>query len=101
MPLSLNKHATEMAEWARPDYYEWFVRVDGFGGRRCAWVPPPFTDCLKVQYSYAREAVADYRRARNITTDIRFLPNTYDPMAYWFRCRKGSSKQPETCSGQS
>ena len=53
------------------------------------------------KYSYAREAVADYRRARNITTDIRFLPNTYDPMAYWFRCRKGSSKQPETCSSQS
>jgi len=49
------------------------------------------------KYSYAREAIVDFRRARNITTEIRFLPNTYDPMAYWFRCRRGSKKLPKTC----
>ena len=53
------------------------------------------------KYSYAREAIVDFRRARNITAPIRFLPGTVDPMAYWFHCRpargKGAS-HPETCA---
>ena len=61
--------------------------------------------CLRAttgKFSYARQAISDYRRAHNLSTTIRFLPNTYDPMAYWFRCRPGAlkhknSRAPQTC----
>ena len=61
--------------------------------------------------SYSREAIMDYRRKNKITSPIRFLPGTIDPMAYWFKCKpqraahaQGSAqvslqKVPETCEG--
>lgn len=55
------------------------------------------------KYAYAREAIMDFRRDHNITAPIRFLPGTYDPMAYWFHCPRkpagkgGRRRLPETC----
>ena len=50
------------------------------------------------KFSYARQAIVDYRTAHNITAPIRFLRGTHDPMAYWFRCKKSVRlKRPATC----
>ena len=54
------------------------------------------------KFSYVREAIADFRRDNNVTAPVRFLPNTFDPMAFWFRCRparliKTTARLPETC----
>lgn len=53
------------------------------------------------KYSYAREAIMDYRIKHGITEPFRFMRGTVDPMAYWFRCRPASNNaapQPTTCS---
>ena len=40
-------------------------------------------DDYKLNYSAA--AIHDYRSHHHIATEIRFLPGTVDPMAYWIK----------------